>query len=192
MTKRYRPGLPGGRAKYLGPDNYAAQTREYESRIDQAPGYVKAVLQNNLTTAAGATTTVVWQTTTLSNFVPAMQHFGWDYNSTTGQFFCRRPGLYQVSFGGRITDSIGAPDQFVFQFRVVRGINSYLFLVVSGASTLNVTLSAVTDFDFQRDDILSFEYVNATAGNRTLSGFTGAGTTLETESPTFLNLWQIG
>lgn len=139
--RRYRPGLPGGRAKYQTADAYASQSREYESRIDQAPGYVSAVLQNDLVVASGATSTVIWQTSTLSDFVrPAVELSGWSYDAPTGKFTCRRPGKYQISLWG-IVNNIGNLGEF--QSANTLGVGGW----VSG-TTQNITSVSLTAGDW--------------------------------------------
>lgn len=188
-------GLPGGRAYYRGQDAYAAQSRENESRVDQQPGYVSAVLQAN-TSVTVATHTIAWTTTTLSNFIPALTKFGWGYTESTGVFTCMRGGLYQVSLQFRVGDA-ALGDHFAAGIVVTRTLPisntpyTYTLQSAQSAADINCSVGLVTDFEFQPNDQVSVFFNNSGGGTRTLTGLSGAGTSAETQVSGYFNLWQI-
>lgn len=188
--KRKRPGLPLGRAKYRTKDAYAAQSREYETRTDQSPGYIKAVLQANFPVLAGVNAVIVWQTTSLSVFFQVLQKFGWSYDSVSGAFICRRPGLYQISAAFRTLDAV-AGENFQVQIKVVRGIFSYILFSRATAGGAFAQIGLMTDFDFQEGDILDVHLVNEAAATRNFEGYSGAGTATELQPLGYFNLWQL-
>lgn len=189
MAKRVRNGLPGGRGQRRTKDAYVGQAFEYEQRIDQTPGYVCAVLQTDLTTATGTITTVVWAKTTLSMFIPSVVLFGWTYDGN-GFFTCRRPGLYRTSFSLRINNALAA-DVLGAQLRLVRGSNTLLVFDNDSAGGVNVSPKFSFPINFKTGDIISLEFSNQSANNRTVAAMGGFGTVNETLRGSFLTLEQI-
>ena len=192
---QFNYGLPGGRAYYRGKDAYASQSRENESRIDQQPGYVKAVLQAD-TTYPVALNTIKWTTTTLSNFIRALEKYGWGYTESTGVFTCMRGGRYIIGLTASINNSTGT-DDFGLQVRIVRNINNvaHTYIINSDISATELARADIvlySEFDFLVGDQVSAEFDNTGAGgSRTLTGLAGAGTTTETQNMGEFCLRQI-
>lgn len=192
---KFSYGIPGGRAYYRGKDAYASQSFENETRAEQAPGYIRAILQDNLAASSSTTHTVPWTTApTESKFIKPMTLSGWGYSASTYQFVCQRGGRYQIAYCAGISGTTADTDDMALMVKVTRSIQNinydYFIIAYATAGGSSTHLSLHADFDFQVGDLVKVLFDNPSSNNLTVLGTAGAGTS-EEDSHTWFNMWQV-